>query len=245
MNLSPQDAKAQHNSYQKEYFDRGGRVTLAPTGSAYLRRHVEQMMRFAGIRPGDRVLEVGCGLGRYTFILAELGVRVEGLDLSPTLIEQLVELNAGRYDLPVHPHDLLDCPEQMYGRYDAVIGFFVLHHVHDIESCLAVATRLAKPQGRVAFLEPNPSNPLYYFQITLTPGMAWKGEKGIFKMRDSHLVPAMLGSGLAELRTHRFGFFPPFVVNRPGMARLESAMERVALLKPVLPFQIFGGTRIT
>lgn len=244
MNLD-QESLARHNSYQKQYFDGGGRATLAPTGSVYLRRHVEQMMRFAGIRPGDRVLEVGCGLGRYTFILAELGVRIEGLDLSPTLIEQLTEINAGRYDLPVHAHDLVECPADMYGRYDAVIGFFVLHHVHDIQSCLSVATQLVKPQGRVAFLEPNPANPLYYVQITLTPGMAWKGEKGMLKMTEQHLVPGMLRSGLADLRTHRFGFFPPFIVNLPLAARVESAIQQIRLLEPVLPFQLFGGTRVT
>lgn len=33
----------------------------------------------------------------------------------------------------------------------------------------------------MAFLEPNAFNPLYYFQITLTPEMRWEGEKGIFQ----------------------------------------------------------------
>lgn len=239
------DAKSEHNDYQREYFDTGGRATLAPTGSVYLRRHVAQMVEFAGIRPGDRVLDVGCGLGRYTFILAEMGVRVEGLDLSPSLIEQLVELNAGRFDMPVHAHDLVDCPEEMYGRYDAVIGFFVLHHVHDVRSCLSIAAKLAKPNGRVAFLEPNPANPLYYLQITFTPGMAWRGEKGMLKMRERYLTPAMLDAGLADLRTHRFGFFPPFLVNLPGMATVESAIHQVRMLEPILPFQLFGGTRVT
>lgn len=244
MNVSDEEAVVRHNSYQKQYFDKGGRATLAPTGSTYLRRHVEQMMRFAGIRPGDRVLEVGCGLGRYTFILAELGVRVEGLDLSPTLIEQLTELNGGRHDLPVHAHDLVDCPAEMYGQYDAVIGFFVLHHVHGLQSCLSVATQLVKPSGRVAFLEPNPANPLYYVQITLTPGMAWEGEKGMLKMTEKHLVAPMLNAGLADIKIHRFGFFPPLLMRLPLVAGLESAIQRIGPLEPILPFQIFGGKRV-
>lgn len=245
MSVSDSDSVARHNTYQKEYFDHGGRATLDPTGSVYLRRHVEQMMSFAGIQAGDRVLEVGCGLGRYTFILAELGVRVEGLDLSPSLIEQLGQINAGRYDLPVHAHDLVDSPPNMFGRYDAVIGFFVLHHVHDLQSCLSTATQLVREGGKVAFLEPNPANPLYYVQIASTRGMAWNAERGMLKMTERRLVPAMLEAGLAGLSTHRFGFFPPFVANLPGAARIESLIQRITPLEPILPFQLFGGTRVT
>ncbi|MEX2586628.1 MAG: class I SAM-dependent methyltransferase [Actinomycetota bacterium] len=244
MNLKDSDSVARHNTYQKEYFDHGGRATLDPTGSVYLRRHVQQMMHFAGIRPGDRVLEVGCGLGRYTFILAELGVHVEGLDLSPSLIEQLGEINAGRYDLPVHAYDLVDCPAEMFGKYDAVIGFFVLHHVYDLRSCFSAASKLVRPGGRVAFLEPNPANPLYYLQISLTRGMAWTAEKGMLKMTERHLVPAMLEAGFIDIATHRFGFFPPVVTNLPGAARVESIVQRIAPLEPILPFQLFGGTRV-
>lgn len=232
-----------HNRYQRRYFEGAEHVTLKRSDSPYLRRHVRQMMSFAGIKPGDRVLEVGCGLGRYTFILAELGVRVEGLDLSPQLVERLDEINAGRYEIPLHGHDLVESPPQMYGTYDAVIGFFVLHHVHDLDACLDVAARLVRPGGRVAFVEPNPLNPLYYVQITLTPEMRWKGEKGIFKMYDRILHPVMKRAGLVDVSTRRFGFLPPFVTNLPFGEKLESVLESVSLWERALPFQLFGGTR--
>lgn len=232
-----------HNRYQRDYFEGAEHVTLTRGDSPYLRRHVRQMMEFAGIKPGDRVLEVGCGLGRYTFILAQMGVRVEGLDLSPELVRRLDELNAGRYDIPLHGHDLVDAPEEMYGSYDAVIGFFVLHHVHDLGACFEVAAKLARPGGRVAFLEPNPLNPLYYVQITLTPEMRWKGEKGMFKMRDRILHPVMSRAGLTGITTRRFGFLPPFVTNLPFGERLESVLESVPVWERALPFQLVGGGR--
>jgi SAM-dependent methyltransferase len=131
----------------------------------------------------------------------------------------------------------------MYGTYDAVIGFFVLHHVHDLDACLEVAARLVRPGGRVAFVEPNPLNPLYYVQITLTPEMRWKGEKGIFKMHDRVLHPAMKRAGLVDVSTRRFGFLPPFVTNLPFGERLESILESVSLWERALPFQLFGGAR--
>ena len=233
----------EHNNRQRQYFEESEQRTLKPTGSLYLRRHTDVMTDFASIKPGDRVLELGCGLGRYTMLLAERGVAVEGLDLSPQLLEQLQAHNAGRFNIPVHGFDIIDAPEELYGAFDAVVGFFVLHHVHDLEACLSVATKLVKPGGHVAFLEPNPSNPLYYFQIAFTPEMAWKAERGMLKMTPKDMFPAMADAGLKHLQCKRFGLFPPFVTNRVLGAKVETKLEPLAPWHGVHPFQLFGGER--
>ncbi len=182
-------------------------------------------------------------MGRYTFILAERGVKVEGLDLSPELLQRLQEHNAEGYDIPLHGFDLLECPPEMHGQFDAVIGFFVLHHVHDLDACFSTIAKLVRPGGRVAFLEPNPANPLYYVQILVTREMAWAGERGMLKMRPKHLVPTMQQAGLRPTSLQRFGYFPPFVTNRTWGARLETALERVPVWHGAHPFQLFGAER--
>lgn len=232
-----------HNERQRHYFETTDQRTLRPTGSRYLRRHVDRMMRFTGIEPGDRVLEVGCGLGRYTLLLDDLGVDVEGLDLSPALLGQLRRFLAGRRDIPLHGFDLLDCPPEMDGTFDAVIGFMVLHHVHDVVACLRKAAALVRPGGRVAFLEPNPWNPLYYVQITATPEMSWKLERGLLRMRPKVVLPAMEAAGLVEPAMDRFGLFPPFVTNHPAGAAIEAAAEGLPLGVASRPFALFGGRR--
>lgn len=237
------EGTAEHNQLQRRYFEEASHRTLKPTGSLYLRRHVDMMCEFAGIGPGDRVLEVGCGMGRYTLLLAERGVAVEGLDLSSQLLEQLQAYNGGRYDIPVHAYDILDCPPSMESAFDAVIGFFVLHHVHDVEACLAALARLVRPGGSEAFLEPNPVSPLYYLQIAITPELNWAGERGMLRMRPSEMYPAMEQAGLGDLRFRRFGLFPPQITNRAIGARVESALERVPLGPPARPFHLFGGRR--
>ena len=235
---------AEHNLYQRRYFEHADHPTLKPTGSLYLRRHVDALMGYTGIEPGDRVLEVGCGMGRYTFILAEKGVKVEALDLSPELLERMQAHNPGTYEIPTHGFDLLATPPELYGRFDAVIGFFVLHHVHDLEASFEVIAKLVRPGGRVAFLEPNPSNPLYYVQILLTREMNWQGERGMLKMRPRHVNPALEEAGLRPTPFVRFGYFPPFVTNRRLGARLETAMERLPMWQGAHPFQLFGGERV-
>ncbi|MBA3510064.1 MAG: methyltransferase domain-containing protein [Thermoleophilaceae bacterium] len=232
-----------HNKFQRDYFERADHPTLNAADSLYLRRHVEAMVRFAGITSGERVLEVGCGVGRYTFILAEQGIRIEGLDLSPQLLAKMRERNEKGYEIPLHAFDLLECPPEMYGQFDAVIGFFVLHHVHDLDACFATMAKLVRPGGRVAFLEPNPANPLYYVQIFVTKEMAWAGERGMLKMKTDFLEPAMEKAGLRPTAVSRFGFFPPFITNRRAGARLESALERVPVWHGAHPFQLFGAER--
>jgi SAM-dependent methyltransferase len=48
----------------------------------------EVVMRLLGLEPGQRVLDLGCGTGRHSVALVQLGLQVVGLDLSETLLEQ-------------------------------------------------------------------------------------------------------------------------------------------------------------
>lgn len=232
-----------HNRAQLEYFERAGKHAMRPADSSYIQRQVDRLVAFAGLAAGERVLDVGCGMGRYTFALADRGLAVEGLDLSEQLLERLREFDAGRYRIPLHCADVLDPPDELRGRFDAVVGFFTLHHLHDLTGCLRAMGSLLRPEGQVAFLEPNPLNPLYYIQMLVVPGMSWSGDRGILTMRESNVFQAMNAAGLANPAAERFGFFPPFVVNRSFGPRLEDAFERVRLWRSVLPFQLFRAGR--
>jgi SAM-dependent methyltransferase len=227
-----------HNRAQIAYFERAGKHAMRPTGSPYAQRQVDRLVEFAALAPGSHVLDVGCGMGRYTFALADRGLRVEGLDLSEFLLERFREFDGGRYGIPLHCADILDPPAELLGRFDAVVGFFTLHHLHDLRGCFGSMRSLVKPRGRVVFLEPNPLNPLYYVQMLVVPGMSWSGDKGILNMRPQRVFPEMKAAGLTSCALARFGFFPPFVTNRPWGAPVEAAFERVWLWRRLLPFQL-------
>src|SRR5215468_9532238 len=55
------------------------------TPATSLATHVQYLRRF--VRPGDRVLDIGCGPGRFTIELARLGARVVAADVSPVQLE--------------------------------------------------------------------------------------------------------------------------------------------------------------
>lgn len=239
------DATAEYNAQQRSYFERTVKRTMLPVGSPYLRRQVDDLCATIGLQPGggQRVLEVGCGMGRYTLLLAERGMAIEGMDISPVLLQRLSAFNGGRFEVPLHECDVAALPGDLEGRFDAVVGFFVLHHVEDLVACFRGVARALKPGGQVAFLEPNPLNPLYYVQIIATPGMSWRAERGMMRMRPLRMRQAMAAADLHGFSVRRFGFFPPFLANLPLGARIERRLESIDGWRPLLPFQIFRAQR--
>jgi SAM-dependent methyltransferase len=241
MTKSPAQLQA-HNQQQIDYFDPDIKHTMVPEATPYVARQVDELLRCAGIKPGDRVIEIGCGMGRYSLPLLARGVAVEGLDISARLLERL-RAHAPAEVLPLHCRDVLDCAEDMAAQYDAVIGFFTLHHLHDLRLSFGAMTRLLRPGGTLAFLEPNAYNPLYYVQMLLTPGMTWQGDGGLVRMRSGAVFAAMQDAGLVHATVTRFGFFPPFLTNRPAGARAERILEAVPIWRALLPFQLFRAER--
>lgn len=230
--------REEHNRLQREYFSRL-KQTMLPGATPYLLRHVEEVLAFADLQPAERVLDIGCGMGRHSFVLAERGFSVEGLELSPFHVKRMREFDNGRYNIPAYCSDIVDHPAELDGRFDALVGFFVLHHILDLETAFRSMSRLLRPGGRMVFVEPNPLNPLYYLQILFTPGMAWSAERGILNMRPEKLFTAMASAGLRAPALRRFGFFPPFLTNTNWGARAESILERPQLWRGLLPFQLF------
>jgi SAM-dependent methyltransferase len=237
------DRIEQHNRAQRSYFGGALKKSMVPTATPYILRQIDQLVTRAALKPRERILEVGCGMGRYTLPLLERGFRVDGLDLSPHQIDRLREFDGGRFAPELFCADVIDHPAEMDGRYDALIGFFTLHHLHDLTASFAAMQRMLKPGGRIAFLEPNAFNPLYYLQITFTPGMTWQGDGGIVKMRPGVVYPAMRAAGFERLAAHAFGFFPPFIANRRFAPPVEDALARLFGWTRTLPFQIFSGVK--
>jgi SAM-dependent methyltransferase len=231
----------EHNRVQLEYFERAGKHAMKPSAAPYVMRQVAELARFADLSAGERVLEVGCGMGRYTFCLAERGLAIEGLDISNVLLDRLRIFDAGRYNVPLHCSDILRPPSELERRFDAVVGFFTLHHLHDLPGCFHAMRRLLKPDGRIVFLEPNPLNILYYIQMLVVPGMSWQGDKGILKMRPGIVFDAMESAGLERLALRRFGFLPPFLTNRRWGAQIEDVLAGIRVWRRFLPFQLFRG----
>jgi ubiquinone/menaquinone biosynthesis C-methylase UbiE len=211
---------------------------MVPVDSAYVNRHIKEFLNIANPTRSEKILEVGCGMGKFTFPLLRAGYRITGLDLSGFLLQKLLEYNNNRFSIDLICADVLEIPDSYNQTFDYVIGFFTLHHFHHLHSYFQVMSRVLKPGGHVIFVEPNAFNPLYYFQILFTPHMSWAADRGVLNMRASQFQLACEYANMDKPQIHKYGFFPPFVVNNVIGKRIEELIENTRLLTNVSAFQI-------
>jgi SAM-dependent methyltransferase len=113
------------------------------------------------VEPGTRVLDVGCGVGRWSRMLAGRGATVTGVDLSPTMIAQ-AQRRAAAEGVADHCHFRVQDLSKLdvEGQFDVVLGVTVLQHILDPEMLRAavrgMTARLA-PGGRMILLEAAPT----------------------------------------------------------------------------------------
>ena len=232
-------ARDSHNRVQREYFDTVERPRLALGDTPYIRRHVDEVIRVGQLRPGVSLLEIGAGLGKCTLPLMARGFDVTANDLSPVLLARL--RTAAPRPISTIACDIVDIAAHVDGRFDGVVGFFVLHHLLEFEATFRAIASVLRPGGRVAFCEPMAWNPLYYLQIALTPGMSFSGEPSITSMRRGVMLPMMKAAGLVDVASHPHGYFPPVLKNTPAGDRAERWLERRAWLPFPHAFQVFTG----
>lgn len=119
------------------------------------------LARWLRVPAGTEVLDAGCGIGRWSRMLAQRGAQVTGIDLSRTMLEEArrraaVEGVASRCAFLEGDLVTLDL-----GRtFPLVFGVTVLQHIVDagrFEDAVARLARHVAPGGRLVLLEAAPS----------------------------------------------------------------------------------------
>ena len=157
------------------------------------------------VRPGDRLLDAGCGEGRHCYGALERGARVVGLDLDPA------GLKAAVGGLRKRAHETDSMGEMLQGNtfalpfadatFDKIICSEVMEHVHDYRAAAKELARVTRPGGRVAVTIPTTTSENLYLRVGDDYFESLGGHIRIFK-------PRQLAEGLAEagLATQGVGF---------------------------------------
>jgi MazG family protein len=119
----------------------------------------EQLLDDLALRPGDRVVELGCGPGGFSRrILRRLGAGgvLVGVDASEGLLARARQALAGAGPASFVPvqADLSELGTWLDGA-DAVVARTVLHHVPMVEFVLGRLRARLRPGTRLGFLEPD------------------------------------------------------------------------------------------
>ncbi len=212
----------------------------SPAGRRRAERRAGLFVTQAGLSPGRRALELGCGTGVFLRRTGPSGAEIRGIDISQDL------LGRARQHLEQFPNIGLDRgnAEQLPYRdasFDAVYGSSVLHHL-ELSRALAEAARVLRPGGRAVFTEPNLLNPqvavMFHLGLTKRYFGVSPDEAAFSRFRAAVLAAE---AGFRQVCVTPFDFVHPATPEGwlDKVARMGAALE-------VLPFirQIAGSLLI-
>jgi SAM-dependent methyltransferase len=147
----------------------------------------------AGDVAGLRVLDAGCGEGRFARMLAWRGAQVTGIDLSPRMIEIARTIEAGQpLGIDYHVADMADLAAFDAASFDLAVAYVSLVDVPAYEQAMTEIARVLRPAGRFLFSIVHP--------CFCPPGAAWEPRKPdmipirdvdkLYKKIDNYFPPA-------------------------------------------------------
>jgi SAM-dependent methyltransferase len=106
----------------------------------------------AAVRTGDRALDIGCGAGDFTAVLAQAGAAAIGVDVAEAALRRArarhpgLDFRRARFDGPLA---LEDC------AFELVWASEVIEHVADTALWLSEVRRVLAPGGRLLLSTPS------------------------------------------------------------------------------------------
>lgn len=143
----------------------------SPTFNRYMDFvHLRALRPFLKQSRGKRVLDLGCGVGRWTLRFAEQGARVTGVDWSHSMLRAGRQAAQAKNLHARFEHMALTDLQFPDNHYDLVTCVIVLLHLKsdtDFHTAIQEMIRVVKPGGAIVILDELPKTPAPPGQITV------------------------------------------------------------------------------
>lgn len=171
-----------------------------------------ELLATAGLRPGERVLDVACGTGIITRAAAEqVGTTgtVTAVDLAPDMLEVAKAVPAAGAPIEWHEADAVALPLPD-GAYDVALCQMGLMFIADKPRAVAELYRVLAPRGRVIVNTPGRVQPLFEAMEQaivdhIDPGLG-AFVSAVFSMHDPAAVGELLrAAGFEDVSSKEYG----------------------------------------
>ncbi len=160
---------------------------LAKNDTYHAKVIAPHMVRITGAAPGVRIIEIGCGEGYFSRILAETGASVVASDISPELIKKAKEMGGtARYEI-ASAENLSFAKD---GEADVVLAVLTLQNMERIEPVLKEAARVLSRGGKLVGIINHPT-----FRIPKRSSWGWDDAASVQYRR----VDGYLSASRAEI----------------------------------------------
>jgi len=140
------------NQYLIEYYNKGGEDgrLASQHGSVEFLTSMRYIERY--LKPGDRIIEIGAGTGRYSHALARKGYSVDAVELIEHNIEVFKRNTEPNENISVKQGNALDLFDFPDNTYDITLLLGPMYHLfakEDKQKAVSEAIRVTKQDGTV------------------------------------------------------------------------------------------------
>lgn len=191
-NLIDENLKRQQEHYDKKWH-KGLKAGKEERGN--LQTNLQFLTETNLLKPEDKILEIGCGIGSVVFELSKQGYDITGTDISREAITYGLK-KYGNIKLQVQPAEILQFDDE---TFDMVLSFDLFEHIAQIDKHVSEVFRVLRAGGYYLFQTPNKySNAI--FEILSEKSLKW---------RRAH--PSLHTPGQLKRRLTKHGFEAQFV----------------------------------
>lgn len=226
------------NAQLRTYYDTFASVYdtkhgVALHGQAYnFARHYQPFLDRVVPRAG-RALELGCGTGVYTRWLADRGLTVTAMDLSPRMIEQAREKcpRATFFEGNCEDPAAAIGSETIGDGFDLILGINTFSYYVNKATALGNYHRMLKPGGRFVIIDMNGASPYYSLMARMNKNEMREWLPEIAQCNRTGLAAMLKGAGFTVAEMDHFAFVPNALSG--GMVSLLAPIDTVLSALPL------------
>ena len=184
MTYSPEDSSISSSAYDNAYYleSMEGADEFSLSDGRKLSRRLARAFNLANIKPGQRVLDIGCGRGEVTYHSARLNASAHGLDYAQAAIEIANELRRQAVESGLHMYlerAASSCLPYSNDSFDVVFMLDVVEHLYpkDLVATFLEVKRVLRSGGQL-IVHTMPNSDYYLWGYPLFRAlMKWRGKE--------------------------------------------------------------------
>lgn len=204
--------------------------------SRFMEKDAEQFFARLGVRPGTRLLDVGCGAGQLALIAARMGAQVTGCDIATNWLEKArARAEVEKLKITFEEGDVEALP-YADAQFDAVVSLIGAMFAPRPDRVAAELTRVCRSGGMIAMANWTPGGFVGQMFKAIAKHIAPSGMPSPVLWGDEATVRNRFREGIADLKCslHVYYFdypFPPdavvnfFQTNYGPMSRAFASLD--------------------
>lgn len=176
--------------------------------SRYMENGAEEFYQRLGIKPGTRLLDVGCGSGQLALIAARSGAQVTGCDIATNWIEKANGRAAAEKLAVTFEEGDAEALPYSDGQFHVVVSLIGAMFAPQPDRVAAELTRVCMPGGMIAMANWTPGGFIGQMFKTISKHIAPSGMPSPVLWGDESTVRNRFREGIADLKcTPRYYLF--------------------------------------